>query len=105
MRLETRHVQVFIQNTSMLQTGGETLKSCIKSPQLTLSYVVCHIDLQVINAPKLAQSQSLGLQAKDWGILIRQKASDGDPPPDGIGRKHNITYLGCKIGVHRILSC
>ncbi|KNH48371.1 hypothetical protein ACS73_00425 [Pseudomonas lini] len=28
-----------------------------------------HIDLQVINAPKLAQSQSLGLQAKDWGIL------------------------------------
>jgi hypothetical protein len=28
-----------------------------------------HIDLQVINAPKLAQSQSLGLQAKDWEIL------------------------------------
>ncbi len=27
-----------------------------------------HIDLQVINAPKLAQSQSLGLQAKDWEI-------------------------------------
>ena len=29
---------------------------------------ITHIDLQVINAPKLAQSQSLGLQAKDWGI-------------------------------------
>ena len=29
-----------------------------------------HIDLQVISAPKLAQSQSLGLQAKDWEILF-----------------------------------
>ncbi|CAN2968240.1 hypothetical protein METHPM2_1340013 [Pseudomonas sp. PM2] len=28
-----------------------------------------HIDLQVINAPILALSQSLGLQAKDWEIL------------------------------------
>ena len=28
-----------------------------------------HLDLQVINAPKLAQPQSLGLQAKDRGIL------------------------------------
>jgi len=31
--------------------------------------LITHIDLQVTTAPKLAQSQSLGLQAKDWGIL------------------------------------
>lgn len=31
--------------------------------------LLAHIDLQVINAPKLAQPQSLGLQAKDWEIL------------------------------------
>lgn len=31
---------------------------------------ITHIDLQVISAPKLAQSQSLGLQAKDWALLL-----------------------------------
>jgi hypothetical protein len=36
------------------------------------SLKAAHTDLQVINAPKLALSQSLGLQAKDWGYPLRE---------------------------------
>ena len=34
------------------------------------SLKAAHTDLQVINAPRLALSQSLGLQAKDWGYPL-----------------------------------
>ena len=36
------------------------------------SLKAAHTDLQVINAPRLALSQSLGLQAKDWGYPLRE---------------------------------
>lgn len=44
------------------------------------SLKAAHADLRVINAPKLAQSQSLGLQAKDWGIrcLWQEATTEGD---------------------------
>ena len=34
------------------------------------SLKAAHTDLQVINAPRLALSQSLDLQAKDWGYPL-----------------------------------
>ena len=36
------------------------------------SLKTAHCDLQVINAPKLALSQSLGLQAKGWDYPLRE---------------------------------
>jgi hypothetical protein len=36
------------------------------------SLKAAHTDLQVINAPRLALSQSLGLQANDWGYPLRE---------------------------------
>lgn len=36
------------------------------------SLKAAHTDLQVINAPRLALSQSMGLQAKDWGYPLRE---------------------------------
>jgi hypothetical protein len=31
-----------------------------------------HLHFPYVNAPKLAQSQSLGLQAKDWGYPLHE---------------------------------
>ncbi|ANH98937.1 hypothetical protein A8L59_16445 [Pseudomonas koreensis] len=36
------------------------------------SLKAAHTDLQVISAPRLALSQSLGLHAKDWGYPLRE---------------------------------
>lgn len=45
----------------------------ISSPFALCVVVVAHIDLQVINAPILAQPQSLGLQAKNWGTSFTRQ--------------------------------
>jgi len=44
-----------------------SLHCIVRSREIPVLFT--HIDLQVIKAPMLAQPQSLGLQATDWGIL------------------------------------
>ncbi|ERH60871.1 hypothetical protein O204_16955 [Pseudomonas simiae] len=49
-----------------LYCAGQSEIECVVAGKLI--WIDCHFDLQVINAPILAQPQSLGLQAKDWEI-------------------------------------
>jgi len=45
-------------------------------------FLFAHTDLQVMYAPKLAQSQSLGLQAKDRGYLLAFGLRQNDQLPE-----------------------